>query len=191
MDYAKFRDRLKASAQDIRDRGRRLAELNMELAKAELKRVAGLYGAAAGMLVAAGLLVLYGLGFLFATICIALDIVLPLWAAALIVTVLLFLLAATLTVIARAQIMAARSPKPDKAVAEAKSTATTIQSGARKVAARAKDAARGKNAASTSAAGPATPSPATPAAAPKASGAGPAPVSGAAGEQTPTDSGES
>jgi membrane protein implicated in regulation of membrane protease activity len=165
MDYFLFRDRLKASVLEIRDRGRRLAELNIELAKAEMQRVAGLYGAAAGMLAAAGLLVLYGLGFLFATVCIALDIVLPLWAAALIVTVLLFLTAATLALVARNRIKTAQSSPPKQAAAEAKTTAAAIQDGAKQVAQRAKDAARGKSGAAASPAPPvaAAPQPIRPA----------------------------
>ena len=177
MDYFQFRDRLKASATEIRDRGRRLAELNIELAKAEMQRVAGLYGAAAGMLVGAALLVLYGLGFLFATVCIALDIVLPLWASALIVTVLLFLAAGTLALIARGRIKAVQAQPPNRAIGEAKSTISALQGEAKQVAGRAKDAARGKSAtpatvgpppavpAARQAArpAPATPEPATPA----------------------------
>ena len=42
----------------------------------------------------AGLLALYGLAGLFATAIIALDLVLPLWLSALIVTVVLFVAAA-------------------------------------------------------------------------------------------------
>lgn len=145
MDYSGFRDRLKASAQEVRAGGQRLAQLNVELARAESRRVAQQYGVAGGMFVAAALLALYGLGFLFATICIALDVVLPLWAAALIVAVLLLLIATTLALIARAMIKSVESPAPQRAAGEAKATAATLQNAAGQVARRARDAALGKN----------------------------------------------
>jgi hypothetical protein len=163
MDEMKsgMKERFARPFQEVRDRGRRLAELNIELMKAEMARVAGKYGAAIGMFVGAALLAFFGLGFVFATIAVALDIVLPLWAAMLIVTVLLFLLVALLVLIGKSLIESVKSTKPEKAIAEAKATARTARDGARGVVPRRKkktDAAAPEAVAAGSG-GPATQSP--------------------------------
>jgi hypothetical protein len=156
-----MKERFAHPFQEVRDRGRRLAELNIELMKAEMARVAGKYGAAIGMFVGAALLAFFGLGFVFATIAVALDIVLPLWAAMLIVTVLLFLLVALLVLIGKALVQSVKSTKPEKAIAEAKATAKTAKEGARSVVPRRKKKtdAEAPEAATTGFGDPATPSP--------------------------------
>jgi hypothetical protein len=136
------RERLVQSLHELRDRGKRLAELNRELLKAEMKVLAARYGAAIAMIVLAALLGFFGFGFLLATGAIALDLVLPLWASVLIVAVLLFLLAAILVAIARSQITAAKNPVPDKAAAEAKATADALKAGLQTVGRRGKSAAK-------------------------------------------------
>jgi hypothetical protein len=155
-----MKERFAHPFQEVRDRGRRLAELNIELMKAEMARVAGKYGAAVGMFVGAALFAFFALGFLLATIAVALDIVLPLWAAMLIVTVLLFLLVALLVLIGKGLVQSVKSTKPEKAIAEAKATAKTAREGARNVMPRRKkkaDAAAPE--AATGSGGSAMPSP--------------------------------
>jgi hypothetical protein len=145
-----LRDNIGQSIKGLRDRGRRLVELNIELLQAEMKVLAARYGAAVALIVMAALLAFFGLGFLLATGAVALDLVLPLWASVLIVAVLLFLLAAILILIARSLIRAAQNPAPEKAIAEAKATADAVKAGVRTVGRRGKTAA--KDAASSTAA---------------------------------------
>ena len=56
-----LRERVTASAAEIRTRSRRLVELNLELLAAELKRKGQQYGTAVGLFVAAGVLAFFAL----------------------------------------------------------------------------------------------------------------------------------
>jgi hypothetical protein len=145
-----LRENIAQTLKALRDRGRHLVELNIELLQAEMKVLAARYGAAVALVVMAALFAFFGLGFLLATGAIALDLVLPLWASVLIVAVLLFLLAAILILIARSLIKAAQNPVPEKAISEAKATADAMKTGVRAVGRRGKTAA--KDAASSTAA---------------------------------------
>jgi len=114
------RDRIASSITDIQNRGKRLVELNVELITAELKRKGQQYGAAVGLFVGAGVLALYGFGFLLATIAVALYIVLPLWLSLLIVTAALFLIVLILALIGRSRLQAAQKPATVKPADEAR-----------------------------------------------------------------------
>ena len=128
------RDRITASLTDIRTRSQKLVELNVELLKAELKKKAAEYGGAIGMLVAAGLLSLYALGFLLATIAVVLALWLPTWLALLIVTLVLFLVIAILILAGRSKLQKLQAAPPTQAPAEAKITVATIKDGASRTA---------------------------------------------------------
>ena len=128
------RDRITASLTDIRTRGQKLVELNVELLKAELKKKAQEYGGAIGMLAAAGLLALYALGFLLATITVALALFLPTWLALLIVTLVLFLIIAILVLAGRNKLQKLQAAPPTQAPAEAKTTIATVKDGASRTA---------------------------------------------------------
>ena len=128
------RDRISASLTDIRTRGQKLVELNVELLKAELKKKAQEYGGAIGMLAAAGLLALYALGFLLATITVALALFLPTWLALLIVTLVLFLIIAILVLAGRSKLQKLQAAPPPQAPAEAKITIATVKDGASRTA---------------------------------------------------------
>lgn len=137
-----LRERLVASVTDIRDRGRRLVELNLELLAAELKEKGRKFGAAIGMFVTAGLLALYAVGFALATIVALLALLLPLWASLLIVTLLLFVVVAILVLVGRDQLRKIGKPEPAAAVAEAKATADLVKADARATAAGVRDRMR-------------------------------------------------
>jgi hypothetical protein len=124
------RDRITASLTDIRTRGQKLVELNVELLKAELKKKAQEYGGAIGMLAAAGLLALYALGFLLATITVVLALFLPTWLALLIVTLVLFLIVAILVLAGRNKLQKLQAAPPPQAPVEAKITIATVKDGA-------------------------------------------------------------
>lgn len=78
-----------------------------ELAKIELKSKATEFGATAAMLAAGAVIALLVLGTLVATAVLALAIVLPPWAAALIVGVLLLAVTAALAMAGRARLRSA------------------------------------------------------------------------------------
>jgi uncharacterized membrane protein YqjE len=126
-----LRTRIATRITDIRDRGQRLVQLNLELLAAELKEKGRKFGAAIGLFVAAGLFSLYAIGFLLATIAVVIAIWLPTWAALLIVTVLLFVLVAILVLVGRDQFRKIGDPKPEAAIAEAKATADMLKANAR------------------------------------------------------------
>ena len=130
-----LRERLTASVTDIRARSQRLVQLNLELLTSELKAKGRKFGAAIGLFVGAGLLAVYAIGFALATVAVLLDLVLPLWAAMLIVTAALFALIAILLLVGRDQLRKIGAPQPDAAVAEAKATADLVKANARGTAA--------------------------------------------------------
>ncbi len=131
-----FRERINASLTDIRDRGQRLVQLNLELLTAELKAKGRQFGAAAGMFVGAALLALYAIGFTLATIAAVLDIWLPLWLSLLIVALALFLIILILVLVGRSKLRKAKTIAPERAVAEAKTTVDTMRTGVLDTAAR-------------------------------------------------------
>jgi hypothetical protein len=133
-----IRERINVSLTDIRSRGRRLVQLNLELLKAELKAKGQKYGAAVAMFAVAGFLALYALGFALATIVVAIHLALPLWLSMLIVTVALFLIIAILLLVGRSSLRKAKSPAPERAIAEAKTTGDTIKTSLRDTAQRVK-----------------------------------------------------
>jgi len=116
-------------AQQVRDRIRTVVKLNIELAQLELKRKARLYGIAAALGVIALMLVLYAIGFLFASIATGIAESLPLWAALLIVAALLALTAAVLGFVASRLIKKAGPPKPAATIAEAQKTVRELGDG--------------------------------------------------------------
>ena len=130
-----LRERLTASVTDIRARGQRLVQLNLELLTSELKAKGRKFGAAIGLFAAAGLLALYAIAFALATIAVLLALVLPLWAAMLIVTAALFALVAILVLVGRDQVRKIGDPQPTAAIAEAKVTADLVKANARGTAA--------------------------------------------------------
>ena len=93
----------------------RLVRDEMALARLEIKESVKHAGLGAGLFSAAGLLGFFGLAALIATAIIALDLALPLWASALIVTGVIFVAAALAALIGKKQVAQA-SPKPERAV---------------------------------------------------------------------------
>ena len=76
---------------------------------------------------AAGVLALYGVGALIATLIIVLDLFLPLWLAALIVTVVLFLVAGILALLGKKQVTKAVPPEPQAAIASVKADVDEVK----------------------------------------------------------------
>jgi nitrate/nitrite transporter NarK len=85
-----------------------LAQLNIELAKAEGKQKATALGMAGALGAVAAVLVIYGIGFALATAAAGLSEALPLWLSLLIVTVVILALAAIVGLLARRSRRSAR-----------------------------------------------------------------------------------
>ena len=84
----------------------------IDLAKAKGKRMATKLGVGAGMLAAAGVVALYGLGFLLGSFVELIALALPLWAAKLIVAVVLFIVAAIAALLGKKRLDAAKADTP-------------------------------------------------------------------------------
>jgi uncharacterized membrane protein YqjE len=99
----------------------------LALAKAELAQKGKRAGIGAGLAGTAGVLALYGLGALITTVIAALALVLPVWAAALIVAVLIFVVAGVLGLLGKNQIQRATPPVPESTVESVKRDVATVQ----------------------------------------------------------------
>ena len=97
----------------------RLVRDELQLAQVELKDTAKRAGLGAGLFSAAGVLALFGLGALIATAISALTLVLPLWASALIVAVVLFIAAGVAGLVGKKQVQQA-TPTPERTVENVK-----------------------------------------------------------------------
>jgi len=116
------------AARQVADRTTAIARLELELAALELKKKAAALGAGIGLVVAAGVLAFFMVGFLFATIAAGLATFLPWWLALLIVTLALALIAVVCGLIARSRFAAATPPLPEQALEEARLTKAVLKS---------------------------------------------------------------
>ena len=105
-----------------------LAQLNMELAKAEGKQKATALGVAGALGAAAAVLVVYAIGFAFATAAAGLSEAFPLWLSLLIVTGVILALAAIAGLLARRSARKASPPRPSQAIEEAQQTVEALRS---------------------------------------------------------------
>jgi fatty acid desaturase len=87
-----------------------LARKHVELAKIEAAEAVSVRGKGAGMMAGAAVVAMYAVGFLFAAAAAALALVVPVWAAILIVAVLMFLVAWALVMLGRRTIKSAPAP---------------------------------------------------------------------------------
>ena len=87
-----------------------LARKHVELAKIDAAEAVSVRGKGAGMMAGAAVVAMYAIGFLFAAGAAALALVVPVWAAILIVAVLMFLVAWVLVMLGRRTIKSAPAP---------------------------------------------------------------------------------
>lgn len=116
------------AAKQVAEHASSLARLELELAVLELKKKVQALGIGIGLGAGGVLFAVFGLGFTFATIAAGLATTMPWWAALLLTTAILFLLAGTLATIGIVMIQKATPPVPEQAIAEAKLTTEALKS---------------------------------------------------------------
>lgn len=106
-----------------------LVRSELRLAQAELTAKGKRAGLGLGMFSAAGLLAFLGLSTLVATAVLALALVLPAWAAALIVAVLLFAGAGVAALAGKKEVEQATPPAPERTIANVREDVATVKGG--------------------------------------------------------------
>jgi hypothetical protein len=119
---------LGTTAKLVAEKASSIARLEMELASLELKKKVAALGIGLGLGIGALLVLVYAVGFLFATVAAALAEVLPTWLALLIVGVALLLVAGVLGLLAVRSLKRGTPPVPKQAIDEAKLTTQALKS---------------------------------------------------------------
>jgi uncharacterized membrane protein YqjE len=104
-----------------------LVRSEVELAKAELTEKGKNAGVGIGLFSAAGLLAFFGGAVLITTLILVLALVLPAWAAALIVAVLLFVGAGIAAMIGKNKVNEATPAKPERAMEGVREDIATLK----------------------------------------------------------------
>jgi uncharacterized membrane protein YqjE len=104
-----------------------LVRSELRLAQAELSEKGKHAGVGIGMFGGAGVLALYGVAGLLTTAVIALDLVLPLWLAALLVSVVVLVVAGVAAVLGKKQVTQATPPAPERAIAGVKEDVKAVK----------------------------------------------------------------
>lgn len=120
---------LGALVSDLSQQTSALVRSEVELAKAELAVKGKAAGLGAGLFGAAGLLAFFGGAALITTAILALDLVLPAWAAALIVAVVLFIAAGVAAMVGKNKVTEATPAKPERAAAGIKQDVDALKGG--------------------------------------------------------------
>jgi predicted PurR-regulated permease PerM len=120
---------LGAAARAVGDRVSAIVRLEIELALNELKRKVVALGLGIGLLLGAGIFLVFMLGFAFATVAAALATVLSTWLALLIVTGILLVLAGILGFVGVTMVAKGSPPVPEQAIEEAKLTTEALKNG--------------------------------------------------------------
>ncbi len=106
-----------------------LVRSELRLAQAELTEKGKRAGLGIGMFSAAGLLAFLGISTLVATAVLALALVLPGWAAGLIVAVLLFAGAGVAALVGKKEVEQATPPAPERTIANVREDVATVKGG--------------------------------------------------------------
>ncbi|MEV5322421.1 phage holin family protein [Streptomyces sp. NPDC052687] len=104
----------------------------LRLAQAEMKEKGKRYGKGGGLFGGAGLAGLLMLQALVATVIAALAVVLPVWAAALIVTAVLGVIAAVMALTGKREVAQAAPPTPELTVENVKADVAEIKESAKR-----------------------------------------------------------
>jgi uncharacterized membrane protein YqjE len=106
-----------------------LIRSELKLAQVEMTEKAKHAGVGAGLFGGAGLVALYGVGALIATIILALSLLMPAWLSALIVTVVLFAIAGVVALMGKKQVSQATPAAPKHTIESVKQDVDTIKGG--------------------------------------------------------------
>lgn len=107
-----------------------LVQNEIQLAKAEVTKGVSFGGKGIAFLAVAGFLALLGLIFLFHTLAQVIAVWLPVWAGYLIITLVLFLIAAVLALVGIKAVKKAKANAvPQRAISNAKDTVSAIKPG--------------------------------------------------------------
>jgi uncharacterized membrane protein YqjE len=118
---------LGALVHDMTQQMSTLVRDEMRLAQAEMTQKGKAAGLGIGLFGGAGLVALYGLATLIATVILALALAVPAWLSALIVTVVLFAVAGVLALVGRKNVSQATPAKPEQAIAGIKEDIATAK----------------------------------------------------------------
>ncbi|MFL6024482.1 MAG: phage holin family protein [Marmoricola sp.] len=116
-----------ALVHDLTEQVPQLVRSEIRLAQAEVAQKGKRLGVGLGMFSASGLLAFFGLAGTITTVILLIDLALPAWAAALIVTVVLFAGAAVAAVAGKSKVEQATPPVPEKAIAGTKEDLATLK----------------------------------------------------------------
>ncbi len=118
---------LGALVHDMTQQMSTLVRDEIRLAQAEMTEKGKKAGIGVGLFGGAGLVALYGVAALLATLVLALALVMPAWLAGLIVTVVLFAVAGVLALQGRSNVSKATPAKPEEAIAGLKEDVATVK----------------------------------------------------------------
>lgn len=99
----------------------------LTLARLEMVEKGKRAGVGAGLLGGAGVVALYGVGALLVAAGAALALVMPVWLAALLVTVVVFAIAGVAALLGKKQVQQALPPEPEEAMASGKRDVDTVK----------------------------------------------------------------
>ena len=120
-----------AAVKQVAERTSAIVRLELQLAALELRRKVVSLGLGIGFAIGAAVLLLFMVGFAYAAIAAALALVMPTWAALLVVTGIIFLKVGVLGVLAITRIKKGTPPVPEQALREAKLTTEALKSNGR------------------------------------------------------------
>jgi hypothetical protein len=121
-------DLVKLAAEQIS----RLVRDELQLARAEMSGKARRFGTGAGYVGVAGALALYGVAALITTVILLLALVLPAWAASLIVAVVLLAIGGVLALVGRDQLRRASPPTPEETLGSVRADVQMLTEAVRK-----------------------------------------------------------
>jgi hypothetical protein len=113
----------------LTEKSTELIRAELRLAQAEMTVKAKHAGVGAGLFGGAGLVALYGVGTLIATVILSLSLVIDPWLAALIVTVVLFAVAGVAAVLGKKQVSEATPPTPEQTLANVQQDVQAVKKG--------------------------------------------------------------
>jgi VIT1/CCC1 family predicted Fe2+/Mn2+ transporter len=120
-----------AAVKEVAEHASSIVRLELELAALELKRKVVSLGLGIGFALGAAVMLVFMVGFAYAAAAAALALVVPTWAALLIVTGVLLAKALLLGLLALNRIKKGTPPVPEQAIREAKLTTEALKSDGR------------------------------------------------------------